>query len=101
MDMDLTSAVVGGVLGIVASVGTLTAEKIWDRVGRLRIFYLIRNGGGSPVEQFGVSNSSDGLTFVLPLVFEILFIIYFPILHIFHMVKLILNFSLVSLIHHY
>ena len=47
MDMDLTSAVVGGVLGIVASVGTLTAEKIWDRVGRLRIFYLIRNGGGS------------------------------------------------------
>ena len=71
MDMDLTSAVVGGVLGIVASVGTLTAEKIWDRVGRLRIFYLIRNGGGSPVEQFGVSNSSDGLTFVLPLVFEL------------------------------
>ena len=42
MNMDLTSAVVGGVLGIVASIGTLTAERLWDRAGRLNVFYLIR-----------------------------------------------------------
>lgn len=71
MDMDLTSAVVGGVLGIVASIGTLTAERLWDRAGRLNVFYLIRSDGRSPVKTFGTSDSTDGPTFVLPLVFEL------------------------------
>lgn len=69
--MDLASAVIGGVLGFVASIGTLTAERIWDRVGRLSIFYRISSDGRNPVNTFGTFESSDGPIFVLPLIFEL------------------------------
>lgn len=71
MNMDWASAAVGAVLGFVASVGTITVERVWDRAGRLSIFYLISSEGRNPVKTFGTSNSSDGPTFVLPLVFEL------------------------------
>ncbi|MBQ5656208.1 MAG: hypothetical protein IIV14_02090 [Bacteroidaceae bacterium] len=71
MDINLVSAIVGGALGFIASIGTLTAERIWDRAGRLSIFYLIRSDGRNPVKTFGTSDSSNGPTFVLPLVFEL------------------------------
>ena len=71
MDMDVLSAVIGGALGFVASAGTLTAEKIWDRVGRLSIYYRILSDKRDPINIFGTSDSSDGLAFVLPLAFEL------------------------------
>lgn len=70
MNMDLASAVIGGVLGFVASIGTLTAERIWDRAGRLNIYYVISSDGRNPIKTFGTSNSSEGPAFILPLVFE-------------------------------
>ena len=71
MDMNLASALVGGALGFVASMGALIAERLWDRAGSLKIFYVIRSSHRNAVDTFGTSDSSDGPTFVVPLVFEL------------------------------
>lgn len=69
--MDWLASIVGGIIGFVASIGALTAEKIWDRCEKLRIFYRIRDGK-EPVDKFGTANATDGsLTFIVPMVFEI------------------------------
>lgn len=39
--MDWLASIVGGIIGFVASIGALTAEKIWDRCGKLRIFDVV------------------------------------------------------------
>lgn len=69
--MDWLSTLIGGAIGIVASVGTMILEKIWDRAGRLKIFYMIRSTKNTAVETFGTSESDSGPAFVVPLVFEL------------------------------
>ena len=69
--MNLASALVGGALGFAASIGALIAERIWDRAGRLKIFYVIQSSHQKAVDTFGVSDSDNGPTFVVPLVFEL------------------------------
>ena len=71
MDMNLASALVGGALGFVASMGALIAERLWDRAGRLKIFYMIGSSHRKAIDTFGVSDSDNGPTFVVPLVFEL------------------------------
>lgn len=66
--MDWVSSLVGGAIGCAASIGALTAEKLWDRVGHLRIFYVIRSGK-DPINTFGASlaRKAPHLLFPLPL----------------------------------
>lgn len=71
MDMNLASALVGGALGFAASIGALIAERIWDRAGSLKIFYVIKSSHQQPFDTFGASDSDNGPTFVVPLVFEL------------------------------
>ena len=69
--MDWLSTLIGGIIGIVASVGTMILEKMWDRAGRLKVFYMIRSTKNNAVETFGTSESDSGPAFVVPLVFEL------------------------------
>lgn len=69
--MDWLSTLVGGAIGFVASIVALITEKLWDRAGRLKVFYVIRSSHQNAVDTFGTSDSSDGPTFVVPLVFEL------------------------------
>lgn len=71
MDINLASALVGGALGFAASIGALIAERIWDRAGSLKIFYVIRSSHKKAIDTFGVSDSESGPAFVVPLVFEL------------------------------
>jgi len=71
MDMNLASTLIGGALGFVASMGALIAERIWDRAGRLKIFYVIGSSHQKAIDTFGVSDSDNGPTFVVPLIFEL------------------------------
>ena len=65
--MDWLSTLIGGIIGIVASVGTMILEKMWDRAGRLKVFYMIRSTKNKAVETFGTSESDSGPAFVVPL----------------------------------
>lgn len=70
--MDWISSLVGGAIGFVASMCVLIAEKVWDKLGSLKIFYQIISGGKEVVEKFGTTQVTDGSNvFIIPMVFEL------------------------------
>ncbi|MBQ7944595.1 MAG: hypothetical protein IJ326_11105 [Lachnospiraceae bacterium] len=70
--MDWISSLVGGAIGFIASMCVLIAEKVWDKLGSLKIFYRIISGGMQDVEKFGTARATDGSdVFIIPMVFEL------------------------------
>lgn len=70
--MDWISSLMGGVIGFIASMCVLIAEKAWDKLGSLKIFYRIISGGKEDAEKFGTAQSTDGSNvFIIPMVFEL------------------------------
>lgn len=70
--MNWTSSLIGGAIGFIASMCVLIAEKMWDKLGSLKIFYRITSGGKEDVDKFGVARATDGSkVFIVPMVFEL------------------------------
>ena len=68
--MDWMSTLAGGAIGFAASFGTMVAERIWNRAGRIKIYYVLKYGE-TPIETAGFDKADCGPTFVIPLLLEI------------------------------
>lgn len=70
--MDWILSLIGGAIGFIASMCVLVVEKVWDKLGSLKIFYRIISGGEQIVEKFGTTRATDGTNlFIIPMVFEL------------------------------
>lgn len=69
--MDWLSTIIGAAIGFVASVGTIIVERIIDRNGKLKIYYVMVYGD-KITNQFGFSkDASNGIAFIAPMKLEI------------------------------
>lgn len=67
--MDWVISLVGGAIG---SMCVLVAERVWDKLGSLKIFYRIISGGKEDFESFGTVKTCEGSNaFIIPMVFEL------------------------------
>jgi hypothetical protein len=69
--MDWLSIGIGGVIGFIASVGTMVVQRLLDKTGELKLYYIIYCGE-SVTEEFGFSDSAEGMSFMVPIKLEIL-----------------------------
>lgn len=68
--MDWLATLVGGALGFAASFGTAALNRLWDRAGKIKIYYVLRHGDKMQ-EDAAFGTCSSGFVFVLPLSLEI------------------------------
>ena len=76
--MDWTSSLVGGAIGFLSSLGIMTADRIWDRAGKLKIYYTLWDpeAAENPLKRPGFTVCGPGaelshLSFIFPLTLEI------------------------------
>ncbi len=76
--MDWVSSLVGGAIGFLSSFGIMTADRIWDRAGKLKIYYTLWDPevAENPLKRFGFTVCDSGagfsdLSFIFPLTLEI------------------------------
>ena len=69
--MDILSAIIGGAIGFVSSIGIIIIERILDRKGKLNVFYKCIN---SPAmnDGWGIHITDDNrISFLVPVAFEL------------------------------
>lgn len=70
MEKDITLLLIGAGISIVSSFLTLYINKLFDRIGKLRIFYKIVCLPGGEEGGFYIDSDSDMIHFTVPISFE-------------------------------
>lgn len=70
-NQEITMLIIGAVLGLVASLFTMVAQRLLDKKGKLHIFYRFSYQRGMGGRSWGFEDDNDGKPyFVIPVVFE-------------------------------
>ena len=69
--MDILSAIIGGAIGFVSSIGIIIIERILDRKGKLNVFYKCINSPAM-IKGWGIHITDDNrISFLVPVAFEL------------------------------